>query len=73
MSSRLPIIPRGHIHHRFRIKNSDVVVVGQRLGDLAHGVRVGGIERLAIGLRILRIAFGQRCDQQSLARARRSG
>ena len=37
---------------------------------LLHGGRISRIERLAIGFRILRIAFGQRGDQHLLARAR---
>ena len=67
-AARLPIIPRAQIHQRFGMEHRDVVVVRELCRDLAHGGRVGRVERRAVGLRVCRVAGCERGDQGLLTR-----
>ena len=73
VAARLPVIPGAEIHDGFGVERGDFVVVGKLARPSPWRPHRPRRAALAVGLRIFRIALGQRCDQRLLARACRSG
>ena len=66
LSVRLPVIPGLQVHERIGEQNLRLVVVGEGCRHLAHGVGVGGIERLTVGSRVGAVASCQGLDLGAL-------
>ena len=63
-----PLIPRAQIHHRFREKHADILVVRIFLPDLAHRIGISLIERRAIFRLRIGVTMAERFDQVALDR-----
>jgi hypothetical protein len=64
----LPVVPRLGVHHRLGVEGRRVEVGGVLAPELAHRCSIGLVQRMAVGLGILRIAAREGRDPGLLAR-----
>ena len=67
---QLPVVPGLGVHHRLGVEDAGVEVVRPSLPERPHRRGVGGVEGGAVGLRVGRVAGGQRLDPGALLGAR---
>ena len=68
-AGRLPVIPGRQVHQGFDMQQRDLRIVRIARCRLAHGLRIGRIERGTVGLGVAGIAAGECRDQVAFAGA----
>jgi len=68
LPAREPEVPGMHVHQRFRRERCDGRVLRICRRDVAHGLRVGGVERRAVGGRLRGVALRERGGEHALLR-----